>query len=82
MKPQLGEKDLLTPEETVEYFGFSKARWYKFLNSPCSKDFVVKYRERRLILRVQFEKYLNKNKNIKEELTNVRKGRPKKRLEA
>ena len=82
LKPQLGEKDLLTSEETIKYFNLSRRKWYDFLNSDRSKKFVVGYRSRRLILREEFEEFLNKNKKVKEELAYVGKEWPKKRLEA
>lgn len=72
-KQSLCEKDMLNPAETIEYFGFSKRKFDKFLNSGKCDAFIVSYNSRKLILREKFEQFLNVNKQIKEELKNGRK---------
>ena len=66
-------KDMLNPAETIEYFGFSKRKFDRFLNSGKCDAFIVSYNSRKLILREKFEQFLNVNKQIKEELKNGRK---------
>lgn len=81
-KPALHEKDVLTPEEVIEYFNFSRRKWYSFLNEGKCKKFTALYGVRKLILREEFEKYLNDNPGVKEALANGRKGRPQTRFKA
>ena len=72
-KQSLCEKDMLNPAETIEYFGFSKRKFDRFLASGKCDVFLVYYNSRKLILREKFEQFLNVNKQIKEELKNGRK---------
>lgn len=69
-KPQLAEKDVLNPEEAITYFGFSRRKFYKFLKEGKCKKYMALYGKRRLILRSEFEKYLEKNPDVREELLN------------
>lgn len=80
-KVELSEKDLLTPEEAIVHFDFSRRKWYQFLEKEVCKEFLVFFRKRKLIVRVKFEKFLKENPGIKEELANGNKGRPQKRCE-
>lgn len=73
------EKDYLTPLEAVRYWSLSKNKFYDFINSGCY-SFVVLYRKRKLILRVEFDKYLSLNPEVKEKLQNGRNN--KKRFKA
>ena len=36
-KPPLGEKNVLNPEEAITYFGFSRRKFYRFLNEGKCK---------------------------------------------
>lgn len=72
-KPPLGEKDVLNPEEAITYFGFSRRKFYRFLNEGTCKKFTALYGSRKLILRAEFEKYLAANPDVKEGLLNGRK---------
>lgn len=65
------EKDYLTPLEAVGYWNFSKNKFYNYINSG-TYSFVVLYRSRKLILRVEFDNYLSLNPEIKETLQNGR----------
>lgn len=69
-KPTLAEKDILNPSETIKFFNLSNRKFYKFLGETDGGDFLAYYKERKLILRVAFEKYLMLNPEIKEELAN------------
>ena len=57
-KPNLAEKDILNPSETIEYFVLSRRKFYDLLKNTDGEDFLAYYGERKLIIRVAFEKYL------------------------
>ena len=57
-RPSLAEKDILNPSEAIEYFVLSRRKFYDLLNNTDGEDFLTYYGERKLILRVAFEKYL------------------------
>ena len=57
-KPNLAEKDILNPSETIEYFVLSRRKFYDLLKYTDGEDFLAYYGERKLIIRVAFEKYL------------------------
>ena len=69
-KPNLAEKDILNPSETIKLFHLSNRKFYKFLSETDGGDFLAYYKERKLILRVAFEKYLLQNPEVKEVLAN------------
>ena len=78
----LEQKDYLTPEDTIALFHLSRKKFLTLIRSEPT-DFVVMYHSRRLILREEFERYLNQGSR-REELTNGKVGRKQsaKRLEA
>lgn len=47
-KPDLGEKDVLNPEETIQYWNFSRRKFYVFLEKTDSKDFIAYYKKESL----------------------------------
>ena len=57
-RPSLAEKDILNPSEAIEHFVLSRRKFYDLLNNTDGEDFLAYYGERKLILRVAFEKYL------------------------
>lgn len=57
-RSSLAEKDILNPSEAIEYFVLSRRKFYDLLNNTDEEDFLAYYGERKLILRVAFEKYL------------------------
>lgn len=69
-KPSLAQKDVLNPEEAIEYFGFSRRKFNRFLKDGKCKKYTALYGRRRLILRSEFEKYLEENPEVKEGLLN------------
>ena len=69
-KPDLGEKDVLNPEEAIRYWNFSRRKFHVFLEETDGKDFIAYYKKRVLIIRLAFEQYLLKNPDVKEELAN------------
>ena len=70
-RPDLGEKDILNPEEAIRYWKF-----YSFLEKTDGGDYLAFYKKMTLIIRLAFEQYLLKNPKVKEELIN---GRSRKR---
>lgn len=75
-KPNLGEKDILNPEEAIRYWNFSRRKFYMFLEKTDGGDYLAYYKKRTLIIRLAFEQYLLKNPKVKEGLAN---GRSRKR---
>ncbi len=69
-KPALAQKDVLNPEEAIEYFGFSRRKFNRFLKDGKCKKYTALYGKRRLILRGELEKYLEENPEVKEGLLN------------
>ena len=57
-RPNLAEMDILTPSEAIDYFVLSRRKFYDLLKNTDGEDFLAYYGERKLILRVAFEKYL------------------------
>ena len=78
----LEQKDYLTPEDTIALFRLSRRKFLALIRSG-PQDFVVMYHSRRLILREEFERYLNQG-GRREELTNGKSNgkQSAKRLEA
>ena len=56
-RPSLAEKDILNPSEAIEYFVLSRRKFYDLLSNTDGEDFLAYYGERKLILRVAFERY-------------------------
>ena len=78
-KPALEDKELLTVAETAECFKLSRRKHFR-LTENRHLPFLAMYGSRKLVIRDEFVKYLNKP-GVKEELAN---GKPmkKKRCEA
>lgn len=57
-RQNLAEKDILNPSEAIDYFVLSRRKFYDLLKNTDGEDFLAYYGERKLILRVAFEKYL------------------------
>ena len=75
-RPNLGEKDILNPEEAIKYWNLSRRKFYQFLEQTDGGDYLAYYKKRTLIIRLAFEQFLYKNPKVKEELAN---GRSRKR---
>ena len=69
-KPSLAEKDFLNPNEAIELFGLSRRKFYKLLEGKKLR-FIALYGSRKLIIRAEFEKYLESNPEAKEVLKNA-----------
>lgn len=77
-RPSLTDKDFLTVIETAEFFGLSRRKMFR-LTEEKNLPFMAMYGTRKLIIKEEFIKYLNKP-GIKEGLANG-KPRTKKRFE-
>ena len=64
-RPDLGEKDILNPSEAIEYFVLSRRKFYDLLNNTDGEYFMVYCGERKLILRVAFERYLRNHPELR-----------------
>ena len=76
----LGEKEYLNPSEAATYWNLSRRKFFRFLKQG-KYSFLAYFGNRKLILRVEFEKYLRANPRLKEELKNGKARTNKKRLE-
>lgn len=70
-KPVLAEKDYMRTEEAVQLYGLSRRKLKRVLDEG-QHDFVAFYGKRKLILRQQFERYLE-GPGVMEELRNGKK---------
>ena len=64
-RPNLAEKDILNPSEAIEYFVLSRRKFYDLLNDTDGEEFLAYYGERKLILRVAFERYLHNHPELR-----------------
>ena len=64
-RPDLGEKDILNPSEAIEHFVLSRRKFYDLLSNTDGEDFLAYYGERKLILRVSFERYLHNHPELR-----------------
>ena len=61
----LAEKDILNPSEAIEYFVLSRRKFYALLSNMDGEDFLAYYGERKLTLRVAFERYLRNHPELR-----------------
>jgi len=63
-KPSPGNKELITPAEAIDFYKLSRRKMGVLMNT--TNDFTVKYYdERSLIIRREFEKYLEKHPELR-----------------
>ena len=55
----------LIRSEAIEYFVLSRRKFYDLLNNTDGEDFLAYYGERKLILRVAFERYLRNHPELR-----------------
>ena len=68
-KTELGEKDLLNPDETILLFDLSSRKFLALIRSGTKLDFIAFYGGRRLIIRTIFEKYLDEHAELRRRKT-------------
>ena len=71
-RPKLEEKDLFNPEEAVEFYRLSRRKFIQLLNSDERLPFIALYRTRKLIIRSEYERYMEEHPEVEEE---IRSGR-------
>ena len=64
-KPMANEKDILNQEEAIVHFGLSRRKFYKLLKEGKDTPFMAMYGSRRLIIRTEFAKYLEKHPELR-----------------
>ena len=64
-KPMANEKDILNQEEAIVHFGLSRRKFYKLLKEGKDTPFMAMYGSRRLIIRTEFVKYLEKHPELR-----------------
>ena len=77
-KPALAEKETLNPGEAAAFYNLSRRKFFRLLERGEKYPFLAFYKERKLIIRSEFEKYLEAHPEIKEGLKNGRPPVPKK----
>ena len=65
MKPNIKDKDTMTVQETVAHYKLSRRKFYELLHQDGLDFIAFYYNGRRLILRTEFEKYLDKHPEIR-----------------
>ena len=64
-KPAAEQKDILNQEEAIVYFGLSRRKFYKLLKEGKNTPFMAMYGSRRLTIRTEFAKYLEKHPELR-----------------
>ena len=77
-KPALAEKETLNPGEAAAFYNLSRRKFFRLLESSEKFPFLTFYKERKLIIRSEFEKYLELHPEMKEGLKNGRPPVPQK----
>lgn len=67
-KPKLSEKTYLNVREAIELFGLSARKFTRFLKNGDHYSFLAFYHHRVLILRDEFQRFLENEPKAKEEL--------------
>lgn len=64
-KPTADEKDILNQEEAIVHFELSRRKFFKLLKDGKNLPFMAMYGSRRLIIRAEFAKYLEKHPELR-----------------
>lgn len=64
-KPTADEKDILNQEEAIVHFKLSRRKFFKLLKDGKNLPFMAMYGSRRLIIRTEFEQYLEKHPELR-----------------
>ena len=59
------QTDILNPNEAIELFVLSRRKFYKLLKENRKLGFLAMYGSRKLIIRSEFQKYLDKHPELK-----------------
>lgn len=77
-RPALEEKEIFNPEEAITFYNLSRRKFQRLLRSEEKLPFVALYNDRKLIIRSEYEKYMNAHPKTKEALRNGKAPVPKK----
>lgn len=58
-------KNIITPTEAIDYFVLSRRKFYDLLKSDEQKNFLVFYKERKMIIRTAFARYLEAHPDLR-----------------
>ena len=70
MRAALAEKAILNPGEAIRLYDLSARRFYRLIQGRKKLPFVALYNKRKLIIRSEFDKYLEQHPEEKECLKN------------
>ena len=69
-RKELDTKSTFIPEEAIEFYNLSRRKFKRMLDEDEDLPFIAYFRKRKLIIRDEFEKYLEENPELKEALKN------------
>ena len=72
MRPDLETKAILNPGEAIQLYGMSIRRFRQLIQQRRKLPFLALYHKRKLIIRAEFDKYLEDHPEEKEYLKNAR----------
>ena len=70
MRAALAEKAILNPGEAIRLYDMSARRFYRLIQGRKRLPFLALYNKRKLIIRSEFDKYLEQHPEEKERLRN------------
>ena len=70
MRAALSEKAILNPGEAIRLYDLSARRFYRLIQGRKRFPFLALYNKRKLIIRSEFDKYLEQHPEEKERLRN------------
>ena len=81
-RAELKSKDIFNPEEAIEFYRLSRRKFKKMLSGEEPFPFIAFYGKRKLIIRSEFERYIERNPEMMEEIRSAKeKLREKKRFQ-
>ena len=69
-RKELDTKSTFIPEEAIEFYNLSRRKFKRMLDEDEDLPFIAYFRKRKLIIRDEFEKYMEENPELKEVLRN------------
>ena len=68
-RAQLEDKSIFNPEEAIAFYDLSRRRFKKLLEGEEELPFVAYFKKRKIIIRDEFEEYMEDLKNGKKQLS-------------
>ena len=69
-RAQLEDKSIFNPEEAIAFYDLSRRRFKKLLEGEEELPFVAYFKKRKIIIRDEFEEYMEDHPEIMEEIKN------------